>query len=69
LTLTLDGTGVTDYIVFSAGSNVSKRVQEFLKMTTTMDGDQHKPNDLVLALGRSRVRMCAEQSGYQVHPV
>lgn len=57
LKIILDGTGVsymgvTELIQVARGQNdVYKRVQEFLKLTTLMDGKLHQPNFLVVSWG------------------
>lgn len=57
LKIILDGTGVsymgvTDLIQVARGQNdVYKRVQEFLDLTTLMDGKLHQPNFLVISWG------------------
>lgn len=57
LKIILDGTGVsfmgvTDLLQIARGKNdVYKRVQEFLNLTTMMDGKLHEPNFLVISWG------------------
>lgn len=57
LKIILDGTGVSfmgasDLLQIARGKNdVYKRVQEFLNLTTMMDGKLHQPNFLVISWG------------------
>ncbi|SNR16928.1 CIS tube protein [Tenacibaculum jejuense] len=55
LKLILDGNNVQDFgivTLFNSSKNdVNKKVQEFLKMTTLMDGDIHEPRPLKLQWG------------------
>ncbi len=61
LTLILDGNGVTEFGVAkivtaiprlgAGGNDVYHQVRNFLELTSDMNGDEHKPNDLVLAWG------------------
>ena len=53
LTLVLDGTGVDVYGLSILGkpTDVYKRVQEFLELTSHMDGDIHEPKHLTVSWG------------------
>src|ERR1043165_9213063 len=55
LKLIFDGTGVSEYGITNikgGKKDVYARVQEFLKMTSTMNGNTHEPNFLKVEWGR-----------------